>query len=121
MRVMKVSRPGSRCGSSRSMIRSDVVGVGLGRELDPDRVADPGDEVDVGAVDLAGALPDPDEVSGRVIGQPRPRVDPRQRPFVVEQERFVRGEELGRAHRIEVRATGAMNFIALSMSWASRS
>ena len=56
--------------------------------------------------DVTRALPHPDEVRGRVVGQPRPRVDPRERPFVVEQERFVRGEELRRLHRIEVRATG---------------
>src|SRR5215203_1465157 len=37
----------------------EVVGVGVRRHLDPHGVADGGDEVDVGAVEIAGALPHP--------------------------------------------------------------
>ena len=40
----------------------DILRVGLGAELDPDGVVDAGDELQVSAVELAGALTDPDHV-----------------------------------------------------------
>ena len=45
----------------------EVVRVGFGAHLDPDGVANPGEEVDVCSPDVAGALPHPDEVAGDVI------------------------------------------------------
>ena len=45
----------------------DVVGARVLRQLDPDRVLDPGDEVDVGVGEPAGSLPDPDEVARSVV------------------------------------------------------
>src|SRR5690606_13854307 len=41
-------------------------------QLHPDRVGQPGDEVDVGAVELAGALAHPEEVAGQAV---RPAAD----------------------------------------------
>ena len=79
-----------------------LVGLGVGRHLDADGVLDARHEVDVGAVEVAGPLPDPDEVRRRVVGQTGARVDPGHRPLVVEHQRLVRREELDRAHRVEV-------------------
>ena len=45
----------------------DVVGARVLRQLDPDRVLDPGGEVDVGVREPAGSLPDPDEVARGVV------------------------------------------------------
>ncbi len=56
IRVMKVSRPGTRSGSSLSISASASSGRRLRAELDPDRVVHPRGEVDVGTVQLAGAL-----------------------------------------------------------------
>ena len=103
---MKVSRPGCRSGSTLSISRSSVVRVGLGAELDPDRVVDPRDEVDVRAVEVARALTHPDEVTRHVVRVAGAGVDAGHRPLVVQQQRLVRGVELDRAHRVEVGAAG---------------
>src|SRR5690606_10247521 len=84
--------------------RTRVVGGRRGTELDTDRVTHPGEEVDVRAVDLTRALTDPHEVRRAVVRQTRARVDAREGPLVVEQERLVAREELDRLERVEVRA-----------------
>ena len=78
----------------------------FGGDLDPHRVAHRGDEVDVRAAEVAGALPHPHEVAGGVVEVAGARVDAGHRALVVEQQGLVRGEELGRAHRLEVGAAG---------------
>ena len=60
----------------------------------------------MGAVELAGALTDPQEVAGGVVGQLGARVDAGQRALVVQQQGLVGGEELGALERLEVRAAG---------------
>ncbi len=60
----------------------------------------------MGAVEVAGALADPDEVTAGVVQLTGAAVDAGQRTLVVEQQRLVGGEELGRAHGVEVGTTG---------------
>ena len=83
-----------------------IRGRGGRAELHADRVADPGEEVDVGAVHLAGALADPQEVGARGVGVAAARVHAGQGALVVEQERLVGRVELGAAHGLEVHARG---------------
>ena len=94
IRVMNVSRPGSRSGLSRSISASSIVRRGRRAELDADRVADAAEELDVRAVEIPGALADPEQVRRGVVGQPGAAVDPGQRALVVEQQRLVAGVEL---------------------------
>ena len=83
-----------------------VSGVVAGAELDADRVGDPADEVDVRAVELPGALADPQEVAGQAVGLAVG--DPGQRPVVLQRQRLVRAVEADRAQRLVVgHAAGA--------------
>ena len=45
----------------------DIVGRRIRPELDSDRIVDPGEELDVGAAELARALADPEHVRGAVV------------------------------------------------------
>ena len=93
-RVMKVSRPGSLSRVELGGQRQRVVG-GRGRaELDADRVADVAQQLDVRAVELAGALADPHEVGRDVVGQLGAGVDAGQRVLVLQQQRLVAGVEV---------------------------
>ena len=58
-------------------------------ELDPDGIADAGEVVDVGAVEVAGALPDPEEVRASVDRRAVAGVDAGHRPLVVHQQALV--------------------------------
>ena len=84
--------------------RADVGRRRRRAELDADGVAHAGEEVHVGAVELPGPLPDPEEVGGAVVGVPGPGVDAGQRALVVEEQRLVGGVELHGADRVEVHA-----------------
>ena len=88
-RVMNESRPGTLSGLSFSISSSACLGRRGRAELHADRVADLRGELDVRAVELAGALADPEEVAGHVVRQLRARVDAGQRELVVEQQRLV--------------------------------
>src|SRR5699024_6704325 len=81
-----------------------VVDRGGGPELDPDRIAQTRHEVDVRAVELPRALPDPQEVPGAAVDLPGARVDAGERLLVVQQQGLVGGVELHDLQRIEVRA-----------------
>src|SRR5699024_758861 len=81
-----------------------VVDRGGGPELDPDRIAQTRHEVDVRAVELPRALPDPQEVPGAAVDLPGARVDAGERLRVVQQQGLVGGVELHDLQRIEVRA-----------------
>ena len=68
MRVISVRRPGIAVRvRARSHSASDLVGVGRRADLAADRVADAAEELDVGAVELAGALADPEHVRRAVV------------------------------------------------------
>ncbi|CAB4928128.1 unannotated protein [freshwater metagenome] len=62
--------------------------------LDTDRVSDLGGEVHVGSIELAGALADPQEMTGNVVRQAGTRVDAGQGSFVVDRQCLVCGIEL---------------------------
>ena len=86
---MNVSRPGIRAGFSRSQ-SSTASSRGRGRaELDPERVVDAGEELDVGAVRLPRPLADPEHVRRAVVPVAGQRVLPRQPLLVVEQQALV--------------------------------
>ena len=53
----------------------------------------------MGATGIAGALPDPQQVSRQVVGMPMPRVGPGQGPLIIQQQGLVAGVEL---HRTEL-------------------
>ena len=94
MRVMKVMRPGTRFGSSRSASAIASVPAVFGPSLTPSGLRHPAQQLHVGAVELAGALADPDHVAGRVVGPVAAGVDAGQRVLVVEQQRLVGGVEV---------------------------
>ena len=101
---MNVSRPGSRSGSSLSISSSASSRRGRRTELHADRVADLREVVDVRAVEVAGALADPQEVRRRVVRRAGARVDARHRPLVVHQQALVARVELDAAQLVEVGA-----------------
>ena len=104
---MKVSRPGHVVGVEPRGVGQRVV-RGRGRaELDADRVAGCGDSSSTcGAVELAGALADPDEVRRDVVGQVGARVDARERLLVLQQQRLVAGVEVDAVELVGVGADG---------------
>ena len=106
MRVMRVSRPGSWSGSSRSTSARTSSGVADGPTFSPIGLAMRRREVDVRAVELAGALPHPHEVAGHVVAQPGPGVDAGEGALVVEDERLVAGVEIDATERLGVDAGG---------------
>ena len=91
---MKVSRPGL---VGRVQLRRERERLVSGRrraELAADRVPDVAEVLHVRAVELAGALADPDHVRGDVVGQLGPGVDARHRVLVLQQQRLVGGVEV---------------------------
>jgi hypothetical protein len=83
-----------------------VLGGRRRAQLDADRVADLRGELDVRAVQLAGALTDPHHVPGDVVQVARTGVDPGQRRFVVEEQRLVGGVELDGLELLRVGPAG---------------
>ena len=94
MRLMRVSRPGVRCGSRVRHRRHHLVGGGGRAHLGAERVADAGQEAEVGAVELAGPLADPEQVGGAVVPVAGQGVLPGQGLLVAEDQRLVAGPEV---------------------------
>ena len=67
MRVISVRRPGTRSGLSASQSATTSGGVTVGPSFTPIGLPMPRDELDVGAVELARALADPQQVGGAVV------------------------------------------------------
>ena len=102
-----------------------LLGRGGRAELDAERVADAAEELDVGAVELARALADPEHVGRAVVPLAGERVLPGERLLVAEQQRLVARVEvdlvqLRRCPRGRCR-TPRMNRSARSISAASAS
>ena len=74
--------------------RDHLVGRGARADLGADRVDDPRQELDVGAVELAGPLADPQQVGRAVDPVAGERVLPGQRLLVVEDQRLVARPEV---------------------------
>ena len=64
-------------------------------DLDPDRIAYAAQHLDMSAVELAGAVADPEHVRRAVVPLAGQAVAAGQGFLVVQQERFVGGEEAG--------------------------
>ena len=99
---------GTAVGVERLDQRRGVGGLGVRADLDADRVVDLLGERDVGAVEGAGALADPDHVRRQVVVV-AVLVAAGQRGLVLEQQRLVAGVELdarGRPEPVEVDADG---------------
>ncbi len=83
------------------------LGVHAGADLDPDRVVHPTQELDMGAVQLASAVADPQHVRRAVVVVAGQAVLAHEGLFIVQQQRFVGGEEAGFTQlRRAVQATG---------------
>ena len=67
----------------------DLIGGRRGPELEPERIFDAGEELDVRASQLACPLADPEHVRGAVVPVAGQRVPARQRFLVVEHETLV--------------------------------
>ena len=89
MRLMNVSRPGIRLRVEPLAERDRVLGLGRRAELHADRVLHAGEELDVRAVELAGALADPEQVGRAVVPTAGEAVLAGQRLLVPEQQRLV--------------------------------
>ena len=85
---------GRAVGVERLAQGEHLVGGGGGAELAADRVADAAEELDVGAVELAGALADPEHVGRAVVPVAGERVLAGEGLLVAEDERLVAGEEV---------------------------
>ena len=82
--------PAGDAGRVEALAQFDhVVGGGGDADLAADRVADAAEELDVRAVEFAGALADPQHVSGAVVPAAGERVLAGERFLVAEQERLV--------------------------------
>ena len=78
---------------------------GTRAELHPDRIGQPGHEVQVRPVELPGPFADPEEVAGQVVGPAA--FDPGQRAFVFQEQRLVAGKQLDHVQRGVIDAAGA--------------
>ncbi len=103
---LAVTHPRDEREAPRHVVRIETLDVfdsllrrRRGPDLDADRIADELRERDVGAVELAGPLPDPQEVRREVVedlpGTLGVVGQPQHGALVVEDERFVRGEDGG--------------------------
>ncbi len=93
-RVMSVRRPGRRSGFNRSHSATTSAGRAVGPDLDPDRVVDAGHELEVGPVELARAVADPDHVGRAVVPIAGEGVHAGEAFLVGEDQRFVAREEV---------------------------
>ena len=93
-RVIRVRRPGTRSGLSRSHSPSTSSAVADGPILEPIGLWMPDRNSTVGAVELAGALAHPQHVGRAVVPVVGQRVAAGQRLLVVEDERLVAGPEV---------------------------
>ncbi len=89
MRAISVRRPGHAGGVEGLAEREHLLRRGGRPELDAERVADAAQELQVGAVDLARALADPQHVGRAVVPLAGGGVDAGQRLLVAEDERLV--------------------------------
>ena len=78
----------------------------LRADLDADRVADAGGELDVRTVERPGPLADPEEMRGQVVGLAGARVGPGERLLVRQQQGLVAGVELDGPQLVRVGAAG---------------
>ena len=83
-----------RVGVERLAQREHLVRGRRRPDLAADRVADAAEELDVGAVELAGALADPEHVRRAVVPVAGERVLPGERLLVAEDQRLVAGVEV---------------------------
>ena len=84
----------------------EVVGGRGGADLDAHGVVDAGEDGDVGAVGLAGALPHPEHVGGGVVEAPGAGVLADHGVLVLQEEGLVGGVEVDLAQGLEVHACG---------------
>ena len=75
-----------------------AVDRGRGTAFQADRVPDAAEELDMGMIELARAVADPDHVAGGVVPLAGGGIDARHRLLIAEQQRLVAGVEIGRAH-----------------------
>jgi hypothetical protein len=68
-------------------------------DLQAERIRDSAQELDVGAVELAGAIADPEHVRRAVVPVAGQRVAPGERLLVVQDQRFVAGVEVDALQR----------------------
>ena len=90
------AHPGNECDPARlpSGVKtiSELDGLlwrGGGAQLDAQGVAHPSQQLDVGPVELAGALPDPQHVPGAAVELLRAGVDAGHGPLILQQQRLV--------------------------------
>ena len=83
-----------RSGLSASQSATTSSGVAVGPILQPSGLPTPRQELDVGAVELAGALADPEHVGRAVVPVAGERVLPGEGLLVAEDERLVAGVEV---------------------------
>ena len=76
----------------------EFVALGVGAAFDAERIVDAAQELGVRAFGRAGALPEPKQVSGAIVVFAVDAVLSGEGFFVVEEERFVAGVEVGFAH-----------------------
>ena len=75
-------------------------------KLDPNRITHAREQLDVSALLLARALPRPQEVSGRIVGLARARIDASHRGLILQEQGLVRRKQVHVAQRLEVDAGG---------------
>ena len=86
--------------------RKHLVRRGRRTELDPNRVTNARQQLNVSALLIARPLPRPQEVGRCVVRFAGARIDPGHRRLVLEQQRLVRRIQVNVAQRLEVDASG---------------
>ena len=91
---MSVRRPGSFVRVQPVDEAQQVLGFGRGTDLEADGVADAPHELDMRAVQLAGAIADPEEMRRTGISVAAGGIDARQRLLIGQQQRLMAGVEI---------------------------
>ena len=97
------------CGIEDGDQAQQIVGVQARAAFQADGILDAAAEFDMGAVQLAGAVADPQHVGGGVVPVAGGGIDARHRLLVGQQQRLVAGVEIGGAqlrHRVRRDAAG---------------
>ena len=84
-------------GLSTAIRRSNSSESRTGPAFQADGILDAAAEFDMGAVELAGAVADPDHMGGGVVPIAAGGIDPRHRLLVSKQQSFMAGIEIGAA------------------------
>ena len=99
-RPIRTRRPAELSGSSRSIRRSNASRIEARTAFQPDGIADAARKFDMSAIELPGAVADPEHMSSRRPILLARLIEPGQRLLVIEKQGLVAGEHRDRPGRL---------------------